>query len=62
MAKRIWQGVEPGFYAGLAGLQRGLAYEVSDETYKACPDFWGDEVTERKAENLEAKKEKEVTE
>lgn len=63
MAKRIWLGVEPGFYAGLAGLTRGLAYEVSDEAYQACPDYWGDgEVTERKAHSLEVKHEKEVTE
>lgn len=51
MAKRIWLGVEPGFYAGLAGLVRGESYEVSDETYKACPDYWG------KVEDTKEKKE-----
>lgn len=42
MAKRIWLGVEPGGYAGLAGLVRGEEYEISDEVYEACPDYWGD--------------------
>lgn len=46
MAKRIWLGVQNGSYAGLAGLQNGTAYEVSDEQWKACKDYWGDEVKE----------------
>lgn len=44
MAQRIWLGVDNGFYAGLAGLQRGTAYECSDELYKACKDYWGEVV------------------
>lgn len=53
MAKRIWLGVSPGFYAGIAGLERGTAYEVSDETYNACPDYWGDAPAEKKNDKKE---------
>lgn len=60
MAKRIWQGVEPGFYAGLAGLVHGETYEVSDEVYEQCPDYWGTAAEHKKAEK--ADKDKEVSE
>lgn len=55
MAQRIWLGVQNGFYAGLAGLQRGTAYECSDELYEACPDYWGE------VKDKSQKEDKEVT-